>query len=154
MFYISHRGNINGPCPEKENRPSYITEAINKGYDVEIDVWFVNDNLYLGHDKPQYSIDDEFLLQNHRNLWIHCKNLDALTYLINKYPSLHLFSHDKDPVILTSKKIPWVYPGAPLNSSCICVMPERFKFNCEQDVLGICSDYIEKYSINMTFKNK
>ena len=34
---ISHRGNIKGPQPDKENRPSYIDCAIGNGYQVEID---------------------------------------------------------------------------------------------------------------------
>lgn len=147
MFYIAHRGNVHGPCPERENQVLYIIEAIEKGFDVEIDLWRMNGLLYLGHDEPQYMCDINFLLHYSCYLWIHCKNLDALTYLLKNHPSLHVFSHDKDPVVLTSKGIPWVYPGALLDASCICVMPERFGFNAEQhgDVLGICSDLIQFY---------
>ncbi len=36
MKIISHRGNVRGPIPEKENRPSYIDCALGNGYDVEI----------------------------------------------------------------------------------------------------------------------
>ena len=32
MQLISHRGNIFGPIPEKENHPNYIDCAINDGY--------------------------------------------------------------------------------------------------------------------------
>ena len=42
MKLIAHRGNVNGPNPDKENHTDYINEAIILGYDVEIDVWFVN----------------------------------------------------------------------------------------------------------------
>ena len=35
MKIISHRGNVRGPIPEKENRPSYIDCALGNGYDVE-----------------------------------------------------------------------------------------------------------------------
>jgi len=38
MYYISHRGNLSGSQPEFENKPAYIVEALNKGFDVEIDV--------------------------------------------------------------------------------------------------------------------
>ena len=38
MILISHRGNITGRIPDSENRPSYIQDTINLGYDVEIDV--------------------------------------------------------------------------------------------------------------------
>ena len=50
MKIISHRGNIRGSIPEKENRPSYIDCALGNGYDVEIDINTVDGELWLGHD--------------------------------------------------------------------------------------------------------
>jgi hypothetical protein len=47
MIYISHRGNIDGKKPHLENSPSYIDEAIELGYDVEVDLWFVDDKFML-----------------------------------------------------------------------------------------------------------
>ena len=38
MKLIAHRGNIHGENPSEENKPEYIDAAIDKGYDVEIDV--------------------------------------------------------------------------------------------------------------------
>ena len=38
MFFISHRGNINGKDINKENKPLYINQALKKGYHVEADV--------------------------------------------------------------------------------------------------------------------
>ena len=38
-LYISHRGNLTGPIPEKENTVDYINDAIHQGFDVEIDIW-------------------------------------------------------------------------------------------------------------------
>lgn len=148
MKLIAHRGNLNGPLPERENSIAYIQEAFLLGYDVEIDVWYINNHLFLGHDNPQYDLELDFLLQNADSLWIHAKNLAALTYLL-QYSQLHLFSHDKDEVILTSKRIPWVYPGAPYDNKCVVVMPERVKEYSLQDIAksdiyGICSDYIYK----------
>ena len=61
MIFISHRGNLKGPNKEEENNPSYITTAINKGFHVEADVFFINDNFFLGHDKPLYQIKANFL---------------------------------------------------------------------------------------------
>ena len=43
MILISHRGNLTGPNPKKENHPDYILNALREGYEVEIDVWFEND---------------------------------------------------------------------------------------------------------------
>ena len=60
MILISHRGNIMGPNPEQENHPDYIREALNIGYDVEIDVWYT-DKFMLGHDKPQYEFSFDLM---------------------------------------------------------------------------------------------
>ena len=57
MKVISHRGNIKGSIPDKENRPSYIDCAIGNGYDVEIDIRMIGGELWLGHDEPQYKIE-------------------------------------------------------------------------------------------------
>ncbi len=60
MILISHRGNINGRVPNLENSPDFIDAAIEKKYDVEIDLRTHNGKLFLGHDEPQYEIDIEY----------------------------------------------------------------------------------------------
>ena len=52
MVLISHRGNTNGKFESYENEPMYIDKAISDGFDVEIDVWMVEGQLFLGHDIP------------------------------------------------------------------------------------------------------
>ena len=71
MILIAHRGNINGPNIMDENKPSYIEDAIDQGYDVEIDVWLLDGKYYLGHDEPSYLVVLEFLFM--KSIWIHCK---------------------------------------------------------------------------------
>ena len=39
MILISHRGNVNGREPSLENGDKYCQEAIDKGYNVEIDTY-------------------------------------------------------------------------------------------------------------------
>ena len=60
MKIISHRGNLNGPrertSKQQENNPDIIDFVIKKGYDVEIDIRQINNNLFLGHDVPNYII--------------------------------------------------------------------------------------------------
>ena len=87
MKIISHRGNIKGSIPEKENRPSYIDCAIGNGYDVEIDVRTINGELWLGHDEPQYKVI---------HTWLKCW----------KYQS---FCHTSDPYIYTSTGKIWLH---------------------------------------------
>jgi len=140
MILISHRGNIDGKIVERENNPIYINEALDLGYDVEIDVWFVDGEFWLGHDSPQYKTDYKFLMND--RFWCHAKNLDALMEM-KKY-AIHYFWHETDTVTLTSKNYVWAYPGKqPIKGSIAC-LPEMEKDNvllCK----GICSDYIKEY---------
>ena len=62
MIIIAHRGNVDGPNPERENSPDYIDEALSMGYDVEIDLRSKDKQLFLGHDKPQYPLKLGWLL--------------------------------------------------------------------------------------------
>ena len=71
MILISHRGNITGPNQSLENSPYYIDKAIVAGFDVEIDVWVVEDQIMLGHDFPQFKVDLEWLKMRVENLWLH-----------------------------------------------------------------------------------
>lgn len=144
MKLISHRGNLKGKVEEMENHPDYILKALEKGYDCEIDLWFENQNLYLGHDGPQYEIDISFLTQSHQRLWVHCKNIAAIEK-ISHHPILHYFWHEEDTLVLTSKSIIWAYPGKqPIHNS-VAVMPEINNERNLDHCYGICSDFIEKY---------
>src|SRR5215472_14024925 len=94
MILISHRGNIDGLYPAEENRPEYIDRAIAAGYDVEMDVRFIGRQLFLGHDTPDYPVSLEWLLQRKDWLWVHCKNFNALSALIDE--DLRVFYHQKE----------------------------------------------------------
>jgi len=143
MILISHRGNISGRKVPFENRPSYIDEAIEAGYDVEIDVWYHQHSFWLGHDYGQYEIDINWLKERSHTLWIHCKNHSALENLMFEN-DLHIFWHDEDDLTLTSNGFIWSHPKiTPLQNS-IAVLPEihnRSTDNC----VGICSDNIINY---------
>jgi hypothetical protein len=144
MILISHRGNINGKFDSHENEPSYIDYAMSKGYDVEIDVWCVNEQFYLGHDYPQYGIDLEWIINRSNKLWIHCKNVDAVVYFQKCGHNINYFWHQNDTLTLTSKNHIWVFPGYQPVSNSIAVLPELHNENIEK-CLGVCSDYIENY---------
>jgi hypothetical protein len=143
MIYISHRGNINGRIEEVENKPEYIDDAIKMGYNVEVDVWFVNGIWYLGHDKLQYEINYSWLKERKSKIWVHCKNIEALEICDEKI-ELHYFWHQEDTVTLTSQGTIWAYPGKQPIKNSIAVMPEIHNDNVV-GCLGICSDYIQKY---------
>ena len=81
--FIAHRGNIDGIHEKYENHPDYIDDAIAEGYDVEIDVWDIDGTLYLGHDKPEYKIDQNYLLDRKDVLWCHAKNPEFLKRMVH-----------------------------------------------------------------------
>jgi hypothetical protein len=140
MIYISHRGNISGPNEKFENKVDYVQNALNKGYEVEVDVRFENDKYFLGHDYNQFEVDENFLLN--KKIWCHAKTKDALSAL--EKIKAHYFWHQEDDYTITSKGFIWTYPGKNLLTSSICVLPEITNYK-EINCLGICSDYIERY---------
>jgi len=151
MKLIAHRGNILEKHIEKENSPQYIDEAIQQGYDVEIDLRAQKNNVYLGHDGPDHLIDIRFLTDRIDKLWVHCKDREALDIALTY--NLNCFWHTKDDYTLTKHGIVWAYPGKiQTGYPCVMVLPEIF-WNPDQIArfksYGICSDIVglikEKY---------
>jgi hypothetical protein len=142
MKVISHRGNLEGRQNSLENRPEYIKEALSTGFDTEIDVWYVNNNFYLGHDNPTYKTDLIFLKT--KGLWCHAKNLEAFITL--KENKIHTFWHETDKVTLTSRGIPWCFIGIYIPKGItVCLNPE---LTLPDYIKGICTDYPLLYSKN------
>jgi hypothetical protein len=144
MILIAHRGNTNGKFESYENEPNYIDKAIREGFDVEVDVWLIDNKLYLGHDKPQYGIDFRWFRDRITKLWIHCKNIDAINYFKDCHYEFNFFWHQEDDIALTSLNHIWAYPGKQPIKKSIAVMPEINNDSIEE-CLGVCSDYIKKY---------
>ena len=147
MIFIAHRGNVDGPNPEKENTIDYIDEALHNGYHVEIDIWYVGSEFYLGHDNPNQKIDFKHLL-DHR-LFLHCKNIDALHCLTDMNSITgrfvpEFFWHQKDDFTLTKSNWIWTFPNKPLTNRSIAVFPTYNDISKMEEigVVGICSDSI------------
>jgi hypothetical protein len=141
MKLIAHRGNLHGPNRETENKPDTICRAIVQGFDVEIDVWYIHGEYYLGHDFPETKVSLRFLTQFADRLWVHCKHIDSLLQLKD---ILNCFYHDKDIYTLTSRGYIWGNINSPTHSNVIQVMPEHsgtFSIQCA----GICTDYPYRY---------
>ena len=162
---ISHRGNFKGTSSIEENNPCKVMDVIHGGYDVEVDVWWGEKGLFLGHDIPKYKIDYCFLVND--RLWIHCKNIEAFVFLIlrkinkcfnihcknieafvylSQDKKLHLFYH-RDGIALTTKGYLWTAPGLLLDKRSIAVMPELVSEWDISRACGVCTDYPEKYKI-------
>ena len=143
MKLIAHRGLMHGPDTDKENTVEQIELALAEGYDVEIDVWWKHAQWWLGHDEPKTIVDFSFLKKE--GLWIHCKNDLALEKLNELHPTLNYFWHHIDCYTLTSKNVPWVYPGKRVMRTGVCVLPElemSLADAAKLDVYAICSDYV------------
>ncbi len=143
MILISHRGNTNGKFESYENEPMYIDKAISDGFDVEVDVWYKDNILWLGHDQAQYGIDFKWIKDRIDKLWIHCKNVEAINYFKTCGYDFNYFWHENDTLTLTSKNYIWVYPGKQPIENSIAVMPEIYNDDISK-CIGVCSDYISK----------
>tara|TARA_R110001583_G_scaffold162880_1_gene315110 strand:- start:3907 stop:4344 length:438 start_codon:yes stop_codon:yes gene_type:complete len=143
MILISHRGNIDKKLLNLENHPDYIDQAIGLDYSVEVDIRVIEGSFYLGHDKPQYGVTQDWLNKRLDKLWIHCKNIEAVEWfaMIGRF---NYFWHETDTLTLTSKGYIWVYPGKQIVKNSIAVLPEIFNDNISECV-GICSDNIKNY---------
>jgi hypothetical protein len=144
MKIISHRGNLNGPKPDCENNPIYIDQAITEGFNVEIDVWFVDGEFFLGHDRPTYLVDTNWISIRSASLWCHAKNIEAMENLL-LMDDVICFWHENDKMTLTSIGVPWMYPG---NYTSNGVTVEFGKRKIIPDVFGVCTDYPKSWIID------
>ncbi len=133
MIYIAHRGNLDGPNPERENHPDYIKKALTIGYNVEVDVWY-DEGYFLGHDSPIHHISKDFF---NDKMWIHCKNFNAVKAM--RETILNWFWHSEDKMTLTSHGHIWCYSGVHIDNGITveCGHP----FNIAANVMGVCTDY-------------
>jgi len=145
MILISHRGNLSGKQVDLENSPEYIDVAISLGFDVEIDARLIDNNLFLGHDYPQYIVSKEWLLERSDRLWIHCKNFESIIYFNTLSDKFNYFWHQSDDLVLTSRGYIWAHPGKQPIENSIAVLPELLSDSTDR-CIGVCSDYIVKFS--------
>ena len=153
MKYIAHRGLFDGPNAKNENNPIQIGTAWFQGYDCEIDVWYDGSRWFLGHDRPNYEINNLDWI-NRKSAWLHCKNLPAFHKLMELHKQqqvqAHFFWHESDLVTWTNTGYVWTYFGKPetLSPYSICVMPEMtrsfYEIAAMTNCAGFCSDYVSE----------
>jgi hypothetical protein len=137
---IAHRGNYDGPVPEKENHLIHLEKAIEQSFDVEIDVWNMNGQWFFGHLEPSVAVTLTDINRLSPHAWYHAKNYGAL-YLLNKQGH-HTFAHRDDPFVVTNRGWIWSHRGQP-NPGGIVVMP---LLASEQQLIrsaaGVCHDQL------------
>lgn len=151
MIFIAHRGNLNGSIPDLENSPEHLMNAVNQGYDIELDIWYENNKFFLGHDFPKYEIKSPETMFPPSNTWYHCKNVEILSWFsdMRRYlPNLKYFWHQNDfYTVVSNTSYIWTFPSCKLVKNSIAVMPERkyldlTKLFKRDFCSGICSDKI------------
>lgn len=145
MIIISHRGNIKGSVLDKENRPSYIDCAIQLGYEVEIDIRYIDNQFWIGHDVPQYLVNVEWINSRKSKLWLHCKNREAAIALSLLNDSYKYFCHEMENYVLTSTNHLWVHDVNGYVDN-MCIIPlitdkdiEHYK---NKIPYAVCTDYV------------
>lgn len=147
---ISHRGNLNGPNPARENTISYIDEAIQAGFNVEVDLRVDNGSLHLGHDFAQHKVTYYDIAIRKRELWVHCKDIESFFYS----PTFKCFCHTSDPfTLVTPGSYPnyqgwvWVHDLS-LELTNLSIIPliskediDDFDLDRTKTIFGICTDY-------------
>ena len=147
MKIYSHRGNLEGPNPERENDPDYILEALQEKFPVEVDCWWNDGDLWFGHDGPQYKAKADFIQQHKYMMILHANNFDAVRWLRNR--DVHYFWHDTDAYTTTSWLWTWMYPSNEnlYDEFTIMAVPEmvnlfdRHMLPHGENIGGVCTDY-------------
>ena len=165
QHWILHRGLSAGPDAARENSQERLLAALADGWDVELDIWVRDGALYLGHDwevaEAGGPVQPFFL--TFRNAWVHCKNMEALEYMLDARRECHYFVHDSDEATLTSTGEAWCYPGKFAGRRSICVLPERLPADAGATMIwpaaagaggrcqpaGVCSDYLPAHFLNV-----
>jgi hypothetical protein len=147
---ISHRGNIDGRIPERENTVEYINEALQKGYNVEIDCHLVDREIFLGHDSGVEKMPNEFFINE--KLWLHAKSLETFHFLRETIGSQvskpNIFFHTIEDVVVTTNGYSWVNVHKDIGYNSILVLPEEYFYCSKKNInacVGICSDFISNY---------
>jgi hypothetical protein len=115
---------------------------------VKVDVWLTRTGMHLGHNEPQYPINNSWIHMRSHFLWVHCKNIEALCYF-QEYPweeDVNYFWHENDSYTLTSRGYIWAYPGknTVYPSHAITLLPEVSDISFT-NFYGICTDYPLEY---------
>lgn len=151
MLYISYRGIFDGQNYEHANTPNQIGRAFNAGFSVMVDVWRVDNKLYLGNDAPTTEVSADYLKGN--RFWINARNVDMQTWIAAQphtskfYPNYFWFANATESTPTTAYGGQIITPGTvPISNLSIIFLPEiqdrgmfsTVKLKC----YGICSTYL------------
>ena len=150
MLYISYRGIFDGNDYQDSNTPNQIAKAFGMGFSCMVDVWRVDDKLYLGNDQPITEVTARYL--QGKKFWINARNTDMQTWLASQsstlYPNWFFFTQPTPPpAYVTASNGKLITPGTvPIDNNSVIFLPEikdtglfcTVKLKC----FGIISNYL------------
>ena len=150
MFYISYQGIYDGKDYEDANTPSQISKAQQRGFSCLIDVWRINNKLYVGNGQPLIEVTEKYIQGN--RFWINAVNTDMQTWIATQpsalYPNyFHFDASTPPPPYATASNGKLITPGTvPINTSSVMFLPEINDRSLYTMVkvksYGICSGFL------------
>jgi hypothetical protein len=150
MLYISYQGIYDGQDYESANTPTQINKALGKGYSCLINVWRVNNKLYVGNGQPLIEVTEAYI-QGPR-FWINAVNTDMQTWIATQsstlYPNyFHFDASTPPPPYATASNGKLITPGTvPINNTSVMFLPEINDRSLYTMVkvksFGICSGFL------------
>lgn len=128
MLYISYQGVYDGTNYEDANTVPQIRKALNAGYSCMVDVWRVDNKLYLGSYQPMVEVTDVYL--QGRRFWINARNTDMQEWISAQpsrlYPNYFWFTTpNPPPAYVTASNGKLITPGTvPIDNNSVVYLPE------------------------------
>jgi len=151
MFYISYQGIFNGSDYEDANTPKQIGKALSAGFSVNIDVWRIDNKLYVGNNQPTIEVTEKYIQGN--RFWINAKNTDMQTWIATQPPRLypnyfHFEASTPPPPYATASNGKLITPGTvPINLNSVMYLPEindrSLLTMVKVRAYAICSTYLK-----------
>jgi len=150
MLYISYQGIYDGQNYEDANTPKQINKALGKGYSCLIDVWRVDNKLYVGNGQPLIEVTDKYI-QGPR-FWINAVNTDMQDWIATQsstlYPNyFHFDASTPPPPYATARNGKLITPvTVHINSNSVFFLPDINDRSLYTMVkvksYGICSGFL------------
>jgi len=147
MLYISYQGIYDGQNYEYANTPDQIGKSFNNGFACMVDVWRIEDTLYVGPEAAPIPVTNKYLQGN--RFWIKCGNQETydwfLTQSLRQYPNYFYQPNSMDNVLTSSNRL-WTPGTVAVNDTSIIALPEiqdRGLFSTVHlRCYGVCSTFL------------
>jgi hypothetical protein len=128
MYYISYQGIYDGSDYQNANTPAQVSKAQSAGFSCLVDVWRINNKLYMGNRQPLIEVTEKYI-QGPR-FWINAKNQAMQDWLATQsdklYPNYFWFeTPTPPPPYVTASNGKLITPGTvPINENSVIFLPE------------------------------